>query len=156
MNTAIIISAVLAIFLERKDIWKGFILSWGTVLFFLFMFFAVIVFKNTWISQHAWIFSNGTLAFITWFSILIGKPFTIQYAREQVPKDKWNHPVFIRINYILSSVWGIIFLTGIGLHVLYAYFPIVKPGVYEAISYLPSIFGAWFTVKFPEWYTQKK
>lgn len=109
LDIAIIIAAITSIIFEFKGLKKGFILSWGTLIFFIFMFISVIILRNQYIIKYAWIFSNGALALIAWISILIHKPFTIQYAKEKVSKDKWEHPLFLRINYLLTTVWGLIF-----------------------------------------------
>ena len=50
------------------------------------------------------------LLLIAIFSIASRNPFTLQYAREQTPKEIWDHPVFIRTNYIITGVWTLSFL----------------------------------------------
>jgi carotenoid cleavage dioxygenase len=119
------------------------------------MFIAVVIFKNQWVAKHAWIFSNGALALIAWVSIIMRKPFTLQYARQQVTRDKWQHPLFIKINYILTSVWGLCFLFNVCLHVIKLYYPTSHEWVYESLSYLSIIFAIWFTSWFPKWYREK-
>lgn len=42
---------------------------------------------------------------VTLGSILIGKPFTLQYAREVVDAETLKVPGFIRANYIITSAW---------------------------------------------------
>ena len=42
-------------------------------------------------------------------SILAGRPFTIQYAKETVPREYWDHPRFRRVNYLISGVWAAAF-----------------------------------------------
>jgi hypothetical protein len=37
-------------------------------------------------------------------------PFTEQYARESVPREYWNSPVFRAINRRISSLWGVVVL----------------------------------------------
>lgn len=152
LDMAIIVAAVTSLYFDRKDLKKGFILSWGTVLFFLFMLISVVCMKNKWIAHHAWIFSNGTLALIAFGSLAIRIPFTIQYARDQVSPDKWQHPVFIRINFILTGVWGLSFLAAIGLHVVKPYLVFLTDWMFEILTYIPSIFAVWFTLWFPGWY----
>jgi hypothetical protein len=43
-------------------------------------------------------------------SMLVGQPFTIQYAKEQVPQDLWSSPAFRRMNYVITGVWSLAFL----------------------------------------------
>lgn len=156
LTTAIIVAAISSIILERKELKKGFILSWGTCIFFIFMLITVVLFKNNWVAMHAWIFSNGTLALIAWVSILLRRPFTMQYAKEKISKDKWQHPLFIKINYILTTVWGICFCLSTALHVLKIYYPLMSVWVYETVAYAPIIFAIWFTTWFPNWYRDKQ
>lgn len=156
LNFAIIIATITACIFEFKGLKKLFILSWGTAIFFIFMLFMVVILNNQWVEKHTWIFSNGTLALIAWGSLLLGKPFTIQYAKEFVSKEKWNHPMFIEINYCLTRVWGLIFLCGIVLHILKIYYPHFTGWTFEILTYIPSIFGIWFTGRFPKWYRKKK
>src|SRR5262249_39052710 len=40
-------------------------------------------------------------------------PFTLQYAREQVPEQYWGLPIFLRTNRIITGVWAVTF----GIHV---------------------------------------
>jgi hypothetical protein len=45
-------------------------------------------------------------------SVLINRPFTEGYAREQAPKEIWNSPAFRAFNRKISAVWGLAFLLG--------------------------------------------
>lgn len=151
LDTAIIVAFATTLWIEIPALKKGFILSWGTMAFFTFMFIAVILFKNPWIAKHAWIFSNGTLALIAWSSILVRQPFTIQYAKEQVPQEHWQSPLFIKINYILTAVWGICFLFATFLNILQVYYPTFDGWVYQSLTNGATIFAIWFTAWYPKW-----
>lgn len=52
---------------------------------------------------------DGGLFAIAIISILMRNPFTLAYAREQVPPALWTAPIFIRTNYIVSAVWALAF-----------------------------------------------
>lgn len=43
-------------------------------------------------------------------SMLARRPFTLQYAREQVPRELWDNPRFVRTNYVISTAWLVAFL----------------------------------------------
>ena len=45
---------------------------------------------------------DGGLLLIVLISLAIRKPFTLQYAREHTPKERWNDPGFIRSNVIIT------------------------------------------------------
>jgi hypothetical protein len=44
-----------------------------------------------------------------WTSIMIGAPFTLQYARESSPPEHWENPIFIRTNVLLTLMWASVF-----------------------------------------------
>ena len=46
------------------------------------------------------------LLLIVLVSIAIRRPFTLQYAKEQVPREMWDTARFRRINYVISAVWA--------------------------------------------------
>jgi hypothetical protein len=63
-----------------------------------------------WLGIWAGEVSNAAIALITVVSIAVGRPFTLQYARETTEAEYWDTPLFLRINYIISAVWAGVFL----------------------------------------------
>lgn len=49
------------------------------------------------------------LLLIALTSLAVGSPFTLQYAREQVSRESWDEPQFIRANYVITAVWALAF-----------------------------------------------
>ena len=86
---------------------NGMILSWGTVLFFIACIFLVNIFNIIWVAENMAALSNGVLAGIVWISILVGRPFALQYARLEVPRERWNDPELIKGGYHISLFWGV-------------------------------------------------
>ena len=54
--------------------------------------------------------SSVALTLIAFGSILVRTPFTLQYAREEVPRELWDEPGFIHTNYVITAFWGGAFL----------------------------------------------
>ena len=54
--------------------------------------------------------SNVALTLIAFGSIAARMPFTLQYAREEAPRELWDNPAFVRTNYVLTAFWGGAFL----------------------------------------------
>jgi hypothetical protein len=52
---------------------------------------------------------DAGLLLIAIASIVIGNPFTLQYARDQTARELWNEPRFIRANYVITAVWTLAF-----------------------------------------------
>ena len=49
--------------------------------------------------------SNAALFLIALVSVLIGKPFALQYAREQAPPEVQETPLFHRTTLVITWVW---------------------------------------------------
>ena len=52
---------------------------------------------------------DGGLLVIVLVSLAIGMPFTLQYARESVPKEFWTVPLFITTNQRITAAWAAAF-----------------------------------------------
>jgi hypothetical protein len=52
---------------------------------------------------------DGGLLLIVLASLAIGMPFTLQYARESVPKEFWTTPLFISTNRRITAAWAAAF-----------------------------------------------
>ena len=63
-----------------------------------------------WGAAHAGTVSYCALAAVSAAGLALGRPFTVTYARATVPQEKWNHPLFLQINVIITSVWTATFL----------------------------------------------
>lgn len=110
----------------------------------------------SWLAHPAWDIPtvrtvvDAGLLFIIVLSLIIRRPFTLQYAREQVPEDLHHVPSFLRTNYVITSIWAlalaIILVADLGMH--------FAPGVplwIEVVAILSALGGAvWFTKWYPE------
>lgn len=152
-NRIAIIAALVTVFLfNYNDLRKKFILTWGTAIFFVGLFIFSFIFNEQWIVNKANFISNFALTVIVWISLLIHKPFTLQYARETVPQLFWNMPGFIRINKIITTVWGLALVVATIISGLQLYYVTVNNDYFQIISFIPLILAIWFTSKFPRWY----
>lgn len=116
LELAIIVSLVITLVLGYKEMQKMYILPWVTFLFFILAFIVIVLMRNFWAAPYMGILSYVTLGAVTWGSLLVGEPFTIQYARAEVDKRLWNNPKFIRSNDIITAFWGVIFIINLGLN----------------------------------------
>ena len=146
---------VCAIFLSYADLKRKFLLPWITILFFGFCLIAIVFLKLNWLSTHTGIVTNLVLALTAWGSLLIGKPFTLQYAKEKTTPDKWHDPIFIFINRFLTIAWGIIFLFALLINIAQSYSPTILLWTNNWLTALTYLFGAWLSVKFPTWYVAR-
>jgi hypothetical protein len=63
-----------------------------------------------WLGLWAGEVSNLAIALITLTSIAAHRPFTLAYARETTDRAYWDSPLFLRINYVISTVWAVAFV----------------------------------------------
>ncbi len=96
------------------------------------------------------------LACAAFGSMALQFPCTMQYAREMVGPAWWENYHFIRVNHILTAVWGLSFL---GMAVLASCAPVVSahPRIVTGIGSIALFaLAAWFTRDFPRWYRMHK
>jgi hypothetical protein len=94
---------------------------------------------------------DAGLLLVMLVSIAIRKPFTLQYAREQVAPTLWDKPAFIRANYIITTVWALAFAV-----------MVVTDLILLAVPRLPALVGIIATVvaigsaaRFTSWYPNR-
>jgi hypothetical protein len=131
LERALIISFVISIIFGYKQLRGGFILQWGSAIFFAWCIIMVNGLKNVTIAKNMGIIANGFLASIIWLTILVGKPFTLQYAREDLPKERWNDPGLVQSCRFMAIVWGLLMV----FSTLVACFKVMRPGSYPEIVY---------------------
>jgi hypothetical protein len=130
---------------------KGFFLTWGSLLFFSLSLILVAFLKNLWVIEHMDLLVRATLAAIAWASIIAGRPFALQYARESVPEAYWRTPEFIHAGYFISMVWGIIFLIALGASLFRPYLEQLASWLYPLLATGTMFLGILFT----QWYVQR-
>lgn len=106
LKIAIVISLVASVTLGFGDLKQGFILSWGTCIFFSICLIMIDFLNNEWMAMEMDLVSNLALAVIMWFTVVIGKPFALQYARRSLPKEHWNDVNFIRGCRFITVAWA--------------------------------------------------
>jgi hypothetical protein len=88
------------------------VLDLGSIAFFAVLSLLAIFLDRgdlKWVEDYSQAISSGALAVIALGS-LAAMPFTEQYARESAPREVWDSARFKRTNFILSAMWGGVFL----------------------------------------------
>ena len=151
LNAAIIAALALVPIMGYKQLAKGFILTWGSLLFFGVILVMVVLFRNLWVINNLDILSQGTLAAIAWLSIFLGKPFVLQYARETVPPERQASPVFYRTCRTLAVIWGVVFLIATGMSAAKTYGLWADGLGYQAVSLGLIGLGLWLNHWYPQY-----
>ncbi len=146
LATALVLCVVLGVL----RIHRGIIL-WTGLVFFVLATVLVVGFENGVVIKYMGMMTSGFLGLAAWIGIAVGKPFTLDYAREQVAKGVRESGEFIKSNVIVSSVWAFVF----SLNALLAYGKanhFLMPGV--AYEVFPNAMLV-MTVVFTSWYTKR-
>ncbi|MFK4222614.1 hypothetical protein [Streptomyces sp. NPDC019890] len=107
---------------------------------------------HQWLETYAGEISNLALAVIAFGSMAVRVPFTMQYGRERVGPESWKSPEFLRINYVITGVWGAAFLVAA-----------IAGGFGDLVLHNPdNLWTAWIiqiaaivaALSFTEWYPQ--
>lgn len=127
------------------------VLELGTTILFVGLALGSVIGDPGWSIFGVRLRVDAGLLLIVIVSIAIRRPFTLQYARESVPPEHWNNPVFIRSNYVITAAWALAFVVMVAADVIVVYVPS-----------LPSVVGIGATVlalaaavKFTAWYPKR-
>jgi len=61
--------------------------------------------RASWFPAYNAVIVWSCFAIAAWSSVAVGRPFTAAYARENAPPEFWSHPVFTRLNLLMTLVW---------------------------------------------------
>jgi hypothetical protein len=83
-------------------------------------------------------------------SMLIGRPFTLQYGLESVPAEIAAMPGFLRANYIITAAWAAATLLMAAANVVLLYVPGLPLWSSLAIAFAARYCALYFTKWYPE------
>jgi hypothetical protein len=92
---------------------------------------------------------DGGLLAIVLVSLAIGMPFTLQYARESVPKELWTSPIFMTTNQRITGVWAAAFAVMTAADAAAHYVEAIPLWMDIAASIIAFAGAVWFTRWYP-------
>jgi hypothetical protein len=119
----------------------------------LLLFASLVLY--TWLAAPVWTVAtvrlavDGGLLAIVLVSLAIDSPFTMQYAREQVPREFWNAPQFLAANRVISAVWAGAFAVLLAADAAAEYVSSVPLWIDIAASIAAFVVAAGFTIWYP-------
>jgi hypothetical protein len=151
-SAGLIVAAVVSAVLIARDLVSPNrspkVLEIGTALLFGGLAVYTLVGSPSWSIFGVRLCVDGGLLLIVLASIAIRQPFTLQYAREQVRREVWGTPGFIKTNYVITAVWALAFGALVIADLILVYVPGLPPRVGVIVTIL-ALVGA---VKFTSWY----
>lgn len=111
----------------------------------------------SYVAQPAWsvigvrLLVDTGLLLIVLTSMVIGKPFTLQYARESVDAQYWDTPEFLRTNYVITAAWALAFAVMVLAELALLYLP----GMSHRLGVIVIVVALIAAVKFTGWYPER-
>jgi len=155
VTIALIASALVAAALVARGLFAGAspkILEIGSLVLFvaLALYAATVGGSPSLIAVKLYV-DCGLLAIVL-LSLAAGRPFSIQYAREQVPEQYWTSPLFVRTNVVITLVWALAFAV---MSVVEAGMVFV-PGAPQALGFAVVIAALAGAAYFTAWYPKRQ
>ena len=128
------------------------ILEIGTTLLFCGLALYAVFGRANWSVIGVRLCVDVGLLVIVLVSIAVGRPFTMQYAREQISPSLWDSPAFLRINYVITAGWAAAFAVMVLAEAALLYMP-QMPHRLGVVVIILALVGA---VKFTGWYPERQ
>lgn len=81
----------------------------GTLVLFALLSIYVGFFAPGLTVQAVRMIASAGMLLIALASLARRQPFTLDYARDEMPEEHWDTPAFLRANYVLTTVWALAF-----------------------------------------------
>jgi hypothetical protein len=127
------------------------ILEIGTAILFSGLALYAVLGGPVWSIVGVRLRVDAGLLLIVLITLIVGKPFTLQYAREQVPQNLWDTPQFVRSNYVITGVWSGAFLILVLADLILIYRTDLPP----KIGILATVLALVGAFKFTQWYPER-
>ena len=127
------------------------VLEIGTALLFSGLSVYTVLAAVNWSVVGVRLCVDTGLLVIVLVSMAVRRPFTLQYAREQVAPEFWDSAEFLRTNYVITAVWAVAFAVMVIAELALLYVPDLPPRI-GIIAIILALVGA---VKFTGWYPER-
>lgn len=126
------------------------LLEIGTVILFGGLAAYALIARPDWSVIQVRLFVDAGLLLVVLATLALGRPFTLQYAREQVPAELWDSPAFLRTNQVITAVWALAFAVMVLAELALLYLPAMPPRI-GIVAVILALVGAF---KFTAWYPE--
>ncbi|HWL82848.1 MAG TPA: hypothetical protein VNR89_18010 [Roseomonas sp.] len=127
------------------------ILEIGTTILFGGLVLYALLGQPTWSVIGVRLAVDAGLLVIVLASIALGRPFTLQYVREQVSPEHWKAPEFVRTNYVITAVWALAFAIMVAAELAL----LTLPGVPRGVGITAIVLALVGAIKFTGWYPDR-
>ena len=127
------------------------VLELGTTILFVGLAAYALLGDPAWAVFAVRLRVDSGLLLIVLVSIAVRQPFTLQYARESVPRAYWDRPSFVRSNYIITGAWALAFVVMVAADMIEVWLPGLPGSVGVGVTVLALVAA----VKFTGWYPKR-
>ena len=106
---------------------------------------------HLWSSSAVKLAVDAGILAITLVSLAIGKPFTLQYAREMTDARTAQLPDFLTANYVITSAWALAIVLMMTANALVIYMPGLPLWTGLAVALAARTTAIYFTRWYPEY-----
>ncbi|KGE00308.1 membrane protein [Achromobacter sp. RTa] len=124
----------------------------GTLLLFAGLtIYAPMVDGESWTISETRLRVDAGLLFLVLLTIVLRRPFTLEYAREKEPEYVWKSRRFVRMKYAVAIAWALAFAAMVATDALLVY----RPQLPQAIAIAVTIAALAAAMKFTAWYPDR-
>jgi all-trans-retinol 13,14-reductase len=147
------ISLVAFRYIRKRDVKTMEVVTLG---YFAVHTIITLVLGSSFLKTYGPIANSFVLAMMAFSTLAMKNPFTYQYAKEDWDKSYWTDPAFIKINEIITGVWGGIFIFNSLLGALAVFvFPAQKLLLAVILPNVGVVAGIIFSSRFPNYASRK-
>jgi hypothetical protein len=117
------------------------IIEIGSAAYFAALTVLAFADPHTKLHDYTAALASGALGLIGIVSLAVGKPFTLGVAKQSVPREAWDNPLFLRTNVIITAAWTASFVIGCAVLALLAHSSVaLRTTVQVAAFAIPMVF----------------
>lgn len=144
LSTAFALSGILTLHKGRLGETIKILDIGGLMLFGGLTLYTAVLYPN-WSIGGVKLVVDGGLTLIAAISMVVGQPFTLQYAKERVPEEYWSTSRFLLVNQLFSGVWTLSFAIATACDAAATYVPWIPLWTEVVLSLGGLCAATWFS-----------
>jgi hypothetical protein len=155
---SLFVSALICLAVIAHDVARGRsikLLGAGSAILFVALAGYITLIDSGWSSAQVKLTIDAGMLAISLGSLIMRRPFTLQYAREVVDAETARRPEFVKANYVISSAWALAVVLMAMANLLLIYIPALPIWSGIAIAFAARNSALVFTKWYPQ-YRQTK
>jgi len=151
---SLFVSAAICLAVIGYDVMAGRsikMLGAGSAIVFAAIGCYITLVDSGWTSSQVKLTVDAGVLAISLTSLLIRRPFTLQYAREAVDAETTQLPGFLKANYVITWAWTLAFALMVMANALLIYLPGLPLWTGIAIAFAARNTAVYFTKWYPEY-----